>query len=443
MKNTPLSRRSFLRRTGAALGATAAFPYIASPRVLGANSRLNIASVGVGGKGWVDLTSVDSENIVGVCDVDAKRLAKATEKYPQARGFADWRVMFDQLGRGIDAVTVSTPDHTHFLPAYRAVRERKHVFCQKPLTHTLWEARTLTEAARRAGVATQMGNQGISHPKMRRDAELIRGGAIGDVREIHIWTDRPGTYWKQGLNRPAQFPPVPPELSWDLWLGPAAARPFHPAWGHFAWRGWWDFGTGAIGDMGCHMLNLPALAMDWTQPVRVSAQAVGATAESGPTEATIRWEWPGRGGRDGLRMFWYEGGRLPDPVLFPRAKYDGNGILLVGTRDCFLASYSGGGQFLSGARYEDFQSIPESLPKRPNWDRCHYEEWIEACKGGRPAYSNFDVSGPITETVLLGTLALRAGTPLAWDARRLRVTNAPEANRYVRTEYRKGWEVNA
>lgn len=442
MKTAFLSRRAFLRRSTTALGAAAAFPYIASPRVLGANGRLNIASVGVGGKGWVDLTSCDSENIVGLCDVDAKRLAKAAEKYPQAKGFADWRVMLDKLGREIDAITVSTPDHTHFHPSYRAIREGKHVFCQKPLTHTVWEARTLAAAARQAGVATQMGNQGISKPSLRRDAELIRGGAVGEVGEIHIWTDRPGNWWKQGINRPADRPPVPPELSWDLWLGPAPERPFHPAWGHFAWRGWWDFGTGAIGDMGCHLLNLPALAMDLRDPARVAASGEGATRETGPVRATIRWDWPKRGGRDGLRLFWYDGGRLPDPALFPAKTYAENGILVIGTQDTFYApTFDGGGFFQSGRAYEDFKSIPETFPKCANWDRCHYEEWIAAAKGGPKAGSNFDRSGPVTEIVLLGQLALRAGVPIEWDARRLRVTNAPEANRYLRTEYRKGWEI--
>ncbi|MFN0068119.1 MAG: Gfo/Idh/MocA family protein [Limisphaerales bacterium] len=443
MKTASLSRRAFLRRTTTALGAAAAFPYVASPRVLGANGRLRIASVGVGGKGWTDLTSVDSEDIVGVCDVDAKRLAKATEKYPQAKGFADWRVMFDQLGRGIDAVTVSTPDHTHFHPSLRAVREGWHVYCQKPLTHTIWEARTLAAAARRAGVATQMGNQGLSHPKLRRDAELVRAGVLGEVREIHIWSDRPGKWWAQGVNRPPDRPPVPAELSWDLWLGPAPARPFHPAWGHFAWRGWWDFGTGAIGDMGCHLLNLVTLSLDLEAPVRVDAHGEGATSETGPRSATIRWEWKGRAGRDGLRMFWHDGGRLPDRALFPSAKFPDNGCLLVGTRDSFLQAYPGGGVLQSGRTYEDFKSIPETFPRTGTWDRNHYEEWITAAKGGPRALSNFDVAGPVTETVLLGQLALRAGLPIEWDASRLRVTNAPEANRFVRTEYRKGWEIDA
>jgi predicted dehydrogenase len=439
MNASPLSRRRFLGRTAAAL----AFPHVASSRVLGANGCLNVAGVGVGGKGWVDITSCDSENIVGLCDVDATRLARAQEKYPQARAFADWRVMFDQLGREIDAVTVSTPDHTHFHPALRAVREKKHVYCQKPLTHTIWEARTLAEAARRAGVATQMGNQGLSHPRLRRDAELIRAGVIGEVREIHLWTDRPGKWWQQGVNRPAEFPPVPPELSWDLWLGPAPLRPFHPAWGHFAWRGWWDFGTGAIGDMGCHMLNLVTLSLDLTPPLHIEAGGLGATAETGPTEATLRWEWAGRLGRDGLRMFWHDGGRRPDPALFPSAKFPDNGCLLVGTRDSFLQTYPGGGVFQSGRTYDDFQSVPATLPRLPGWDRNHYQEWIAAAKGGPRAFSNFDVAGPVTELVLLGQLALRAGVPLVWDSRRLRITNAPEANRHLRTAYRRGWEITA
>lgn len=225
---TDLSRRHFLK-TSALATAALAFPFVSRAKVLGANSRLNIAGVGVGGKGWVDITSCDSQNIVGLCDVDATRLAKAQAKFPSARAFADWRVMFDQLGKQIDAVTMSTPDHTHFPASMRAVHERKHVYCQKPLTHTVWEARTLAEAAHRAKVATQMGNQGLSHPKLRRDAELVRGGVLGEVTEMHCWTDRPGKWWAQAVQRPTTFPTVPTDLSWDLWLGTAPARPYHPA----------------------------------------------------------------------------------------------------------------------------------------------------------------------------------------------------------------------
>lgn len=439
--NLPQSRRSFLRQS-AILAGTAALagcqaPYVSRRRVLGANDRLNVAGVGVGGKGWVDINGCDSENIVGLCDVDSGRLAKAGEKFPSAQRFADWRVMFDQLGSGIDAITVSTPDHMHFPPAIRAIREGKHVYCQKPLTHTVWEARELAKAARAAGVATQMGNQGISHPKLRRDAELVKGGVLGPVHEMHCWTDRP--IWPQGLTRPTDRPPVPQELSYDLWLGTAPERPYHPAWGHFVWRGWWDFGTGAIGDMGCHLLNLGALVFDLSAPSAVEAWSEGTTSESAPKSSHIVWDFPARAGQPALKFHWYDGGKLPPADLFPGAKYDGNGVLVVGANDTMLTSYEGGARFKSGRTYDDFKSAPELFPKMSNWDRCHYEEWITACKGGPKAYSNFDTAGPVSEAVLLGNVAIRAGQRIEWDAKRLRVTNAPVANQFIRTTYRPGW----
>ena len=440
MNPYPMHRRRFLQ-TSALASAALAFPFVSARNVLGANSKLNIASVGVGGKGAVDVAGVRSENLIGLCDVDANRLAAAGKKYAQAQTFADWRVMFDKLGKQIDAVTVSTPDHTHFLPSYRAVKEGKHVYCQKPLTHTVWEARTLAEAARTAKVATQMGNQGISHPRLRRDAELVKAGVLGPIRELHCWTDRPGPWWKQAQPRPTEFPPVPAGINWDLWIGSAPFRPYHPAWGHFAWRGWWDFGTGAPGDMGCHLLNLAALAMDFRDPSAVEAKGEGATAESGPAWSEVKWDFPARGAQPAFQFFWYDGAHLPPADLFPGKKFGPNGVLVIGGKDTYLTSYEGGGEFKSGATHADFKNIAETLPKNPNWDRCHYEEWIAACKGGPRAYSNFDVAGPVTEVVLLGNVALRAGQRIEWDAKKLQVTNVKAANDFLKTEYRKGWQV--
>lgn len=434
-----LSRRALLKSAAA---SSLAFPSISKGRVLGANSRLNIASVGVGGKGASDVAGCDAENIVALCDVDANRLAVASQKYPRAKTFADWRQMFDMLGKQIDAVTVSTPDHTHFPPSYRAVKEGKHVYCQKPLTHTLWETRTLTAAARAAKVATQMGNQGLSAARLRRDAEIIKSGAIGDVREIHCWTDRPGKWWKQGLATPTEFPPAPTELNWDLWIGSAPFRPYHPSYAHFLWRGWWDFGTGPIGDMGCHLLNLPTLAMDIRDPLRVSALSAGSNEDCGPLWSEIVWEFPAHGAQPPFKFFWYDGGHTAPQSLFPGKEYQDNGIILVGSKDTFYTpGYNGGGIFKSGATIQSFKEVPETFPKSPNWDRCHYEEWIEACKGGPRAYSNFDTAGAVTEVLLLGQLALRTGRTLEWDAQNLRVSNFKDANRFVKTKYRKGWEI--
>ncbi len=435
------NRRVFLK-SSALLASTLAFPFVSKRSVLGANNRLNIAGVGVGGKGWVDINNCESENVVAVCDVDQNNLAKAAAKFPNAKTFRDYRRMFDEMSKSIDATTVSTPDHMHYLVSMRAIREGKHVYCQKPLTHTIAEARSLTLAARKAGIATQMGNQGISKPTLRRDAELVTAGVIGDIIEMHCWTDRPGAYWKQGLSMPTEFPPAPPTLDWDLWIGGAPFRPYHPAYSHFAWRGWWEFGTGAIGDMGCHLLNLAALCLDMSRPISVEPHGVGATDQSGPTASDIKWEFASAGKQRPFKFFWYDGGRKPSPSLFRGTDYPLNGVIMVGTKDTlYIPTYDGGGTFKSGATYNDFKGIRESLPKMENWEHSHYEEWFDACKGGAKTYSNFDTAGPVSEAVLLGQLALRVGQRLEWDAEKMRVTNHGPANDFVKTPYRQGWEI--
>ena len=435
--NAPMNRRSFARRAAV---AAIAFPMVSRLRVLGANGRLNLAGIGVGGKGWTDITMVDGENIVGVCDVDSNRLAKAGERFPSARRFADWREMLDTMGKGIDGVTVSTPDHSHFPPAITAVKLGKHVYCQKPLTHTVAEARALTLAARKAKVATQMGNQGMAHPALRREAELVRGGAVGTVREVHLWTDRPGQWWPQGMKRPEGSVPVPKELSYDLWLGVAPRRPYHPAWGHFVWRGWWDFGTGALGDMGCHLMNLLALAFEIRDPLSVEAASEGLTADAGPLWSRVTWEY-GPGKNHGpMKVVWHDGGKRPDPALWNGKLDAANGVLVIGSRDTLLTSYEGVGQFKGGAKKEDFKTIPETFAKRENWERSHYDEWIAAAKGGPKAASNFEISGPVTEAVLLGNVAVRSGKKFRWNAKVGKTDNA-EANAWLSKSYTPGFRV--
>ena len=435
----PSSRRRFLRNSALVGTSALAFPYVAQATVLGANSRLNIAGIGVGGKGWVDITSCDSQNIVGLCDVDADRLAKAKEKYPRAAVFSDWRELFEKHGKNLDAVTVSTPDHTHFPASMAAIRLGKHVYCQKPLTHTVWEARQLAMAARKAKVATQMGNQGMSHPVLQREAEIIRAGACGSVREIHIWTDRPGNWWRQGIER-SEPKPVPAGLAWDLWLGVAPKRPYAEGYHSFLWRGHWDFGTGAIGDMGCHLLNLPTLVWPLVDPISVEADSLGATLESPPVASRIRWDFPAAPGRPPMKLIWYDGGRRAASELFGGKITEENGVLVIGDKDTFLTSYNGGGRFLSTAKVEDFASAPSFLPKRGEWDRNHYEEWIAACQGGPKPVSNFDVSGPVSEAVLLGNIAIRTGQKFKWNAATLKA-DLPAANALVTKVYRPGWGV--
>lgn len=457
--NPAVTRRTFLKTTTAA--SALAFPAVMrsqAPGTPGPNNRLNVAIIGVGGRGGAAVTDMRNENVVALCDVDeeradgslknfAGRFPAEAEKYGAARRFTDYRKMFDELGNKIDAVTISVPDHSHFAIAMTAMKLGKHVYVEKPLSHTVWEARELTRVAREKKVVTQMGNQGHTHDGTRVLKEWVQAGVLGEVREIVSWTNRPffplwrepvGAYKKPDHSK--FVPVVPKTLNWDAWLGASAARPYDPAYlPGLKWRGWWDFGTGAIGDMGCHLLNLGALVFDLSAPSAVEAWSEGTTSESAPKSSHIVWDFPARAGQPALKFHWYDGGKLPPADLFPGAKYDGNGVLVVGANDTMLTSYEGGARFKSGRTYDDFKSAPELFPKMSNWDRCHYEEWITACKGGPKAYSNFDTAGPVSEAVLLGNVAIRAGQRIEWDAKRLRVTNAPVANQFIRTTYRPGW----
>ncbi len=438
MQTQRIHRRSFLKRTAAAT-AILSFPFVSVRNVLGANDRLNIAAIGAGGKGAVDVAGCDGENIFALCDVDEKNAGATFQKYPNAKRFKDFRVMLDKE-KSIDAVTISTPDHMHFPAAMWAMRLKKHVYVQKPLTHTVEEARLLTEAARKYKVATQMGNQGHSDKGLRRNVELVQAGALGQVREAHCWTDRP--IWPQGVNRPSATPPVPDSVDWDLWLGVAPKRPYSPDYVPFKWRGFWDFGTGALGDMGCHVYDMPYWGLKLGAPTSVTAEQEGMTKESPPKASTITYEFAQRGNLVPAKFVWYDGVRKPSADLVKGKKLASNGVILVGDKDTlYIPSYWGKGEFLSGKKYEDFSAMPETLPKSDNFDRCHYDEWIAACKGGPKAYSNFDESGPLTEMILLGNIALRAGRRIEWDARKLKVTNDKEAHRLVSKDYRRGWGV--
>ena len=442
MKPQLLSRRQFVKRSATAATAAMAFPFVARRNVLGANDRLNIAGIGVGGKGASDVANVDDQNIYALCDVDEVNGAGTFKRYPQARQFKDFRLMLEKEGGNIDAVTVSTPDHMHAPAALMAMKMGKHVYCQKPLTHTVSEARQMAEVARQHKVATQMGNQGHCSPDTRRLVELIQAGVLGKVGEIHVWTDRPGNWWPQGIERPKQTPPVPPTLDWDLWLGVAPWRPYHPAYVPFKWRGFWDFGTGALGDMACHCMDLAFFSLRLGAPASVEARSSGVNDETAPNWSIITYEFPAEGTRPAAKLTWYDGGKKPAAALVNGRELSSNGIILIGDKDTLhVPNYWGTGSFLSGAKTEDFKSIPETLPKPPGFERNHHAEWVNACKGGPKALSNFDYAGSLTEAVLLGNVALRAGKKILWDAKKLKITNAPEANQYLRTEYRKGWRV--
>lgn len=437
----PSTRRRFLRQTAA---AALAFPFVSRLPVLGANQKLNIAAIGAGGKGGVDIGYCRSENVVALCDVDQNNAAGTFKLFPGAKQYKDFRVMLEKEGKQIDAVTISTPDHTHFHAAVMALQLRKHVYLQKPLTHTIWEARTLTKLARQAKVVTQMGNQGHSQVDSRRLVELIQGGVLGDVKEVHVWTDRP--IWPQGMDRP-KAAAVPAHLDWDLWLGPAPYRPFHEGCVPFNWRAYWDFGTGALGDMGCHNMDLAFFALGLRDPLAVEATCSGLNSETAPAWSIITYDFPKNGRKSPVKLTWYDGGKKPSPSLAKATQLPGNGYILIGTKDTlFVPSYWGKGVFLSGAKMEDFPKIAERLPRLAGADKdndaAQHQEWINACKGEGKTLAHFDYAGPMTEAVLLGNVALRAGKRIEWDAKHLKVTNDPDANQFIRTSYRKGWEVN-
>jgi predicted dehydrogenase len=436
-----ITRRRFLK-AGAAMAGAIGFPAVLPQKILGANEKLQIAGIGAGGKGEVDVGYCSGEAIVCLCDVDEQNAGNTFAKFPSAKKYKDYRKMLEAEEKRIDAVTVSTPDHVHAPASIMAMKMGKHVYCQKPLTHSIFEARRMAEVARDKKVATQMGNQGYAHPGTRRLVEIIQAGALGKVREAHVWTDRP--IWPQGIDRPGDSPSVPPTLAWDLWLGPAPERPYHPAYVPFKWRGWWDFGTGALGDMGCHNMGLPFFALGLRDPLSAEASFSGRNDETAPAWSIITYEFPALGSRPPVRLTWYDGKKKPSRDLVKGQELPSNGVILIGDKDTlFVPSYWGGGAFLSGAKLEDFKSIPETLPRlsgaEEDNDRAHHLEWIQACKGGPRAQSSFDHSGPMTEAVLLGNVALRAGRKIEWDATSLTVTNAPEANKYIRREYRKGW----
>ncbi|HTO04353.1 MAG TPA: Gfo/Idh/MocA family oxidoreductase, partial [Opitutus sp.] len=409
-----------------------------------ANNKLNIACIGVGGRGWDVVQGVKSENFVAFCDVDDQRATKTYEEFPSVPRFRDYREMLDKLGIQIDAITVATPDHMHFPIAMAALSLGKHVFVEKPLTHTIWEARELGKAAREKKVATQMGNQGHAHEGLRLLKEWHQAGILGEVREIHSWTDRP--IWPQGVNAPdhsKMMPVVPSSLDWNLWLGVAAEREYDPAYVPFAWRGFWDFGTGALGDMGAHIMDGAYWALELTQPTSVEAVSARQTKDSPPTASVIVYEFPARGKLPAVKWTWYDGGLQPmlPAELEPSRKLQENGTLIVGSKaTVFADTYYSSARIIPEAKMKD---LAPSFPARsvPRVEGGHFAEWLRACKGGPPAGSNFDYAAQLTETILLSNVAIRARRRIEWDAVAMKVTNFPDANEFLTKKYRTGFGV--
>jgi hypothetical protein len=482
-----LNRRAFLGRTALAAGAASLpFPFVGN--VLGANERINVACIGVGGKGDSDSSHAFQVggNIVALADVDAgilngknksfKDMASKASRTYDAKLYKDWRKMFDELGKSIDAVTISTPDHVHGVAAITAMRMGKHIYCQKPLTQTVWEARELRRLAKEKNLATQMGNQGSAEDGLRRAVEVIQAGVIGAPKELHVWSNRP--IWPQGLARPEGSDPVPEGLDWDLWLGPAAHRPYKQGVYHtFGWRGWYDFGTGALGDMACHTVNMPFRALKLGYPNVVELEVASRVfPETFPLTSRIRFEFPERDGLPPLKFWWYDGNPVashgmfksgnfvtplrPHPdvvkeVVAQRGELPASGCVIVGTKGKLFSADDYGARFqiiledekeyTGGERHEKAIAVPVTIPRanERDTDLAMKKEWFAMMKGGQPAYSNFDVAAYLTETILLGCVALRTGIgrKLEWDGPNMRAKNAPEAAQFVKPPYRKGWEV--
>jgi hypothetical protein len=477
-KSTQLSRREFIRTSTLAGASILAFPYVGN--VLGANDRINVASIGTGGKGDSDINNCArcGANIVALCDVDENTLNHKAQSYSKAKKFRDFRKMLDQYGKEFDAVTVSIPDHNHGIAAATAMNLGKHVYCQKPLTQTVYEARMLRKLAHDKKVATQMGNQGSRLNGLRRAVEVVQAGVIGPVKELHVWSNRP--IWPQGIPRPEGSDPVPANLDWDQWIGPAKMRPFknkvyHP----FAWRGWNDFGTGALGDMACHTVNMPFRALKMGYPNVVECEETSKIfPETYPKTSRIRFEFPEREGMPPLKFWWYDGNPgeqevkalRPNPELTKEildwrkkrsggkdSSLPGSGCLLIGEKGKLFSPDDYGSEFwvllddkgyqmghVNGKESDAVKNVPITIPRLPGQeDWRHNEEWFNMIRNGPPSYSNFDIAAYLTEIILLGVVGLRVGPgrKMDWDGPNMRSTNIKEAAQFVKRDNRAGWEV--
>lgn len=472
---TPVSRRYFIKYSTAAVAATTLTgPYILSGKNL--NEKIRVACIGVGGKGSGDTDDAAScgGEIVALCDVDRGTLEKKAEKFPGAKLYQDYRKMFDEMGKQIDAVTVSTPDHNHAPASVRAMKAGKHVFCQKPLTQSVYEARLMRKLAKDKKLATQMGNQGSANPGLRRAVEVIQAGIIGPVHELHVWSNRP--VWPQGLNRPEGQDPVPPNLDWDSWIGPAQMRPYKKGVYHsFNWRGWKDFGTGALGDMACHTVNMPFRALKMGYPNVVECEQTSELfEETFPKTSRIRFEFPEREGLPPLKFWWYDGNpneksvkllrpseEITKEIVALRGSLPGSGCLMVGEKGKIFSPDDYGAQFFlllgdekefKPAKFKEQQGektvereheavrdITQSIPRSPG----HMQEWFDMMKDGTPAYSNFDIAAYLTEIILLGCVAMQVGVgkKMEWDGPKMKAKNTREAADYVKRDYRRGWAV--
>ena len=448
----PTFSKSYSRRTFLGSSAATAFGLLYLPsRVFGANERLRFAGIGVGGKGSSDIDQAGNlGDVVALCDIDDHSLDEKAKKFPRARRFNDFREMFDKMQGQIDAVTVSTPDHTHAVAAAAAMKRKLHVYVQKPLAHDVWECRWLQRLARENKVVTQMGNQGTASDELRKGVEVIRAGALGKVYEVHVWTNRP--VWPQSpkvTQRPSEIVAVPSHVHWDEFLGTAPKRPFNPAYHPFNWRGWLDFGTGALGDMGCHTANMPFMALKLKHPSVIHARSEALNSETYPAWATVEYLFQAEGDRPAVRFVWYEGHftdgkkNLPPMELFLGKTPSDSGSLIIGDKGTMYSPHDYGGDWklLPEKDYEGYQAPTPTLARNGKGDQGQKDEWAAAIKGGPAPLANFDYASLLAETILLGNVAIKSGKILEWDGPELKVKNDAAANHLLKREYRPGWVV--
>ena len=479
MSDEQVNRRSFIGGGAVALGYfMTADAFSAARAADNPSEKIRIAGIGVGGKGGSDIDQAGKVGeVVAICDCDENTLNGKAKTFPHAKKFTDFRKLFDEAHKDFDAVTVSTPDHTHAWPSLTAMRMKKHVYTQKPLTHSVFEARLMRETAAKNGVCTQMGNQGTAENGLRRAVELVQDGLLGNIKEIHVWTNRP--IWPQGpeaiLRVPAaraaalaalhqtspgelKYPDAPKHVNWEAFIGPAPMRPYDPIYHPFSWRGWLDFGTGALGDMACHTANMAFMACELASPSTIEADATEVNSETFPMSAKIKFAFPSRGDKphqSALTFFWYEGMRDKKQVLPPKellAKLlkpgqtlSDSGSIIVGDKAILFSPNDYGAQFTIVGEVDVPKNVgkPERLPMNGGSDQGMKNEWAKAIREGKPeiAMSNFGYAGMLTETILLGNVAVRVGKKLEFDAKTLECPNSKEASQYIKTEYRKGWEL--
>ncbi len=425
------NRREFLRTTGAITVASGVWSSTAVAQSKSANEKLNIACIGTANRAGEDIKGVEGESIVALCDVDKNYLDAAASRFKSARTYADYREMLEAEGDKIDAVVIGTTDHHHAPASLRAIKKGKHVYCEKPLTHTVREARIITEAAREKKVATQLGTQIHAGDNYRRVVEMIQAGTIGDITDVHVWV---GKGWGGG-ERPTVAEEPPKELSWDLWLGPAPVRPFatgkyHPA----NWRRWWDFGQGTLGDMGCHYMDLPFWALGIKNPKECEAEGPAVHPETCPLGLIVRYKFASPAGKSDINLTWYDGDKTPKEISGQKVK--SAGVFFIGTAGMMFADYTSFRLF-PAEKFTGFKPPEPTIPKSIG----HHAEWIKACKEGTTTTCNFDYSGPLTETVLLGNVAYRAGKKITWDAVNMKCPGTPDAEKFLTKSYRAGWEV--